>query len=736
MNTINATTYKGLSAVSGSISIKQLFELIRSNTYRERIQRLRLATEAGENDKADRMKRQLPYHTVTATYSTERLACSLATYQDIITLDCDEMPAERLPEFRRLTNECPDTIGSFTSPRMHGLKIFVYLKGREAEALRTELNARGTIDFATLNIYHRRMYALACRQYEQLLGTKVDSSGSDIGRGFFVSYDPEAFLSDERLAAVRPLTVTVTLPTREACKSTKRKSVSTPLSDITDNTAHDAADASSIINLQVQLDFRKAMDYTRRKERLVEGNRDNFFYCLGNQCYQRHITEQEALALTGKHFTDLGGFDFATPLRNAYRYTSKTDNAEEHPKEPRINQLIRFMDTHYEIQRNVVKEQLEFRRITPDASNTPPQPFITLRAKDINTFYINAQLNGISCSTTALRALVDSDYAQPFNPLLHYFNSLAPWDGKTDHIGILSRRVHATDQQFFDDSFRRWIVGMVACAIDDDKQNHQLLLLHGAQGKGKSTFIRHLLPPELKDYYRSNMINPDNKDHLLQLSSCLLINLDEFDTLSPSRMQELKSLITQDVITERKAFDIQTYSFVRRASFVASTNNPQCLPDIGENRRILFNSITDVDYRTPVDHQGIYAQALALYRQGFHYWYENEEVTYLNQRNEEFRQKDPVEESLFFYFRPAKGGDLKAQWYPATYLLSILSLNGRIQSNSQAKQTLTAVLEKHHFLSRKTLNGITEYCVVEYTQDERKQNATLPLPPVQNKLEL
>ena len=96
-----------------------------------------------------------------ATYSTERLACSLATYQDIITLDCDEMPAERLPEFRRLTNECPDTIGSFTSPRMHGLKIFFYLKGREAEALRTELNARGTIDFATLNIYHHRMYTLS-----------------------------------------------------------------------------------------------------------------------------------------------------------------------------------------------------------------------------------------------------------------------------------------------------------------------------------------------------------------------------------------------------------------------------------------------------------------------------------------------------------------------------------------------------------------------------------------------
>lgn len=145
---------------------------------------------------------------------------------------------------------------------------------------------------------------------------------------------------------------------------------------------------------------------------------------------------------------------------------------------------------------------------------------------------------------------------------------------------------------------------MVACAIDDEAQNHQLMLLHGAQGKGKSTFVRHLLPPELKDYYRNGMISPDNKDHLLQMSSCLLINLDEFDTLSPARMQELKSLITQDVMNERKVYDIQNYTFIRCASFIASTNNPHCLPDIGENRRILFNTLLEIDYHTPVNHQG------------------------------------------------------------------------------------------------------------------------------------
>lgn len=49
---------------------------------------------------------------------------------------------------------------------MHGLKIFVYLTGKEAEALRAELNALGTVDFTTLERYHHRMYTLASSQYE------------------------------------------------------------------------------------------------------------------------------------------------------------------------------------------------------------------------------------------------------------------------------------------------------------------------------------------------------------------------------------------------------------------------------------------------------------------------------------------------------------------------------------------------------------------------------------------
>lgn len=580
----------------------------------------------------------------------------------------------------------------------------------------------------TLERYHHRMYVLASSKYEKLLNTKVDTSGSDLGRGFFVSHDPDAFFSPERLENVKPLTVKVTLPTEEECKNKKRKTPRerSPLLPVQEN--------ASPIDLQVQLDFRKALEYTRRKERLETGNRDNFFYRLGTQCYRRHITEQEAVSLAHSHFGNLPDFDLELSLHNAYQYTSKTDRAEEEEKEPKICQIIKFMDEHYEIRRNVVKEQIEFRKKTPASPKTGLPPFNTLRVKDFNTFYVNAHIKNINCTQTDLKAVVDSDYTEPFNPFIHYFTSRKAWDGKTDFIGQMTKTVKAADQAFFEDSFRRWLVGMVACAINDEVQNHQLMLFHGAQGKGKSTFIRRLLPPELKNYYRNGMINPDNNNHLLQISSCLLINLDEFDTLSPERMQNLKSLITQDVVNERKVYDIQNYTYIRRASFIASTNNPHCMPDVGQNRRILFNTLLDIDYHTPVNHEGIYAQAYALYRQGFQYWYENDEITFLNNRNEAFRQKDPIEENLFFYFRAARPNDIQAQWFPASYLLSVLSLNGRTQSNAQMKRMLVTVLENNHFHSRKNDNKVTEYCVVEYTPQERTENSIRPQLPVQTGL--
>ena len=390
-----------------------------------------------------------------------------------------------------------------------------------------------------------------------------------------------------------------------------------------------------------------------------------------------------------------------------------------------------FLKSHYDFRYNVLTEETEFRLL--EQMNEGFQP---VNQRVLNTICLEAHEAGIGCWDRDLSRCIYSTRIAEYHPFRLYLDELPEWDG-IDRVSALARRV--SENPLWEKGFRIWMLGMTAQwmgVMGNHANSVAPLLISTEQGYFKSTFCKSLLPPVLRRYYMDK-VDLTSQGHIeRRLAEMGLLNLDEFDTLSPARMQELKSLITQDVMNERKVYDIQNYTFIRRASFIASTNNPHCLPDIGENRRILFNTLLEIDYHTPVNHQGIYAQAYALYRQGFQYWYENQEITFLNNRNEAFRQKDPLEENLFFYFRAARPNDIQAQWYPASYLLSVLSMNGRTQANAQMKQMLVTVLENNHFHSRKTSNNITEYWVVEYSAEERKENSIRPQLPVQTGLEL
>lgn len=735
MNQFYVTCYRGYSKVIGQVELCKFFEQIGSSMHHHKIEQIETALSEGNLAKADSIKRQLPYFTLTANYSACRLPHSLSAYNDLPVLDFDEMPAEDIPRLRLLAENDSATIGCALSPRRHGLKLLVYLKTEEAVRLRAELEAKDTVTYAELEHYHKRMFELTSRYYARLLDSKVDPSGSDLSRGMYAAYDPDVFFSEERLAGVTALNVTVSLPLpEESTPSKRKKALRKALEDASLPGTNDAnrPDISNIDPVS-QMEFRKAVEYTKRKFHFERNSRDCFIYCLGNQCYTRHIAEEDAVRMTLHDFGSEPDFDAESPLRNSYLYTSKTDANEEEQKKPLVQKVVDFLREHYEFRRNTILDSVEFR---PFAGSAAPLPFVAMRGKDFNSIYTHLQLSSVYCSLPMLKAVIDSSFTPDVNPFADYFSSLPPWDGVTDYIGQLAARVQAEDQPFWENSFRRWLVGLVACALDDEVQNQEMLVFHSKQGVGKSTFIRNLLPPELRTYYRNGRINPDNKDHMLMLSTCLIINLEEFDGILANQLADLKRIIVQDKITERKVYDLQSSTFIRHASFVASTNNPYCVQEFGESRRILLSIVNSIDYSSPVNHQGIYSQALTLYRQGFQYWYEGDEITSLNSRNENFRLKEPVEENLFFYFRAAKGKDINAKWYSASSLLSTISLNGRIQSNRQTQQMLVTVLNGNKFRTRQTKDGVTEYWVVEYSQEERAENSIRPQLPVQKGLEL
>ena len=713
MEQIPVTAYSGFSKVRGKINLGRVIGNIRNGVHAQNVFKVRMLVSQGKTEEANNVKRQLPFYTVTATYREKRLAYSMTGYNHVILLDIDDLPEDRLDGVRKKINGDTNTLASFLTPKGHGFKVFVFLKTEYAIRLRKRLAEKleetGKVEFALLEKHHLEMYNECKSYYEELLGVKVDASGKDISRGFFTSYDDKAYLNEELMKEVDETVTNIVLPEestekkkgkkekREKAEKEKRKTEAEPWE---------------------RMEFNKAVLAVKRISKFEEGNRDNFLFTLGNKCYAKGLDEEVAVRLAREKFGQQG-MDVDTPLHNAYTYTDKTQKAAEKKEEKTdtINQVIDFLKTHYDIRRNVILDRLEYLDFN-EKEEIWKGKFRPMRARSYNSIFLQLQLAGIKCYRNFLQAVIDSSYAREFNPFMDYIGKLKPWDGVTDYIGQLADTVQAEDQEFWRKSFRRWFVGMLAGALQEEAVNHLVIILYSEQGKGKSTWIRRLLPPEWREYYRNGMVEPGNKDHQILLSTHLIISMEEFEGVKPGDVAGLKRTITQESVTERKAYDIQAYNYVRHASFIASTNNRQCLQDIGGNRRFLPSAVKSLDYRTPVNYEGIYAQAYALLQEGYKYWYEGEEIEELNRHNEQHRMKDPVEENLFVYFRKPEEEDMHVKWMPAAAILSKIAIFGKIQVNRQTTQTLVLSLEKYRFETRRDNQGSIEYKVVDRMEDE------------------
>ena len=707
---ISITAYRGFSAVAGETNLSTLLSNIRGGTYFPAVHKVEEQLRLGDLAKANAIKKQLPFFTLTGNYHTVRQSHSLIRYNPVITIDVDDLEDGRIEGVRQALASDPDVLAFFLTPKRHGFKIFLYLRTEYARRLRQTAFSVPVITYSELEKHHSLMYEAARLHIEQVTGVEVDVSGKDIGRGFFASFDVQAYFNTELLGEIEEIGTKVVSEKEVSEKKVSEKKNNTPL-PLETSPWH-------------ALEYKKALSTTRRSEKFREGNRDNFLFVLGNRCFRKDIPEEVAIAFAVRDFQQ-DDLDVASAIRNAYRYVSKTQAAVKAKEEkvPVVSRIMDFLSCRYRFRRNVILDRLEFAEITQGAdtevaAERPSPVFRPLRAKDLNSIYVNLLTDGVNCSLNTLKAIVDSDYASCFNPFEDYLLNLPAWDGTRDYIGELADTVLTEDREFWRESFRCWLVGSVACVLREKKVNQLVLILFGGQGKGKSTWISRLLPPLWNEYYHTGMINPDNKDDMLLLSTRYLINMEEFQGVKAGDLAGLKRIITQDSIIQRKVYDTQAFCFIRHASFIASTNKRRCLQDIDGNRRFLPSSVLSVDYRKPVDYCGVYSQAMALLDSGYRYWYEGDEIDGLNLHNELHRLKDPVEENLFVFFRRALAGDTNVKWMPASAILTHLTIFGKVQVNRQTQQELVQALEKYGFATRVNAQGGTEYEVVEFQAEE------------------
>ena len=111
------------------------------------------------------------------------------------------------------------------------------------------------------------------------------------------------------------------------------------------------------------------------------------------------------------------------------------------------------------------------------------------------------------------------------------------------------------------------------------------------------------------------------------------------------------------------------------ASFCGTGNNPRFLTDLSGNRRWLPFMVESIDspWERATDYDGIYAQAYALWQQGFRYWFDDEENAELEQHNRQFEEPNIEEELILTYLRKPYGDEV-GEFLTATRIIELIGM--------------------------------------------------------------
>jgi len=392
----------------------------------------------------------------------------------------------------------------------------------------------------------------------------------------------------------------------------------------------------------------------------------------------------------------------------------------EENKPPVLQVIINELEKMYDFRYNTVKALIEF-------SDKDKNEFKEITERFVNSLVIEFKLRGLKTSVSEIEMLLNSDSVELYDPFKEYFNGLPKWDESIpSEIEKLAATIESTNQNYFLFCLRKWLMGMVACATKEGQVNQQMIVLSGRQGLGKSTWINKLLPKSLKSYCFSGTIKPGNKDTLVHLAETILIDLDELTNLGKRNTSSLKEIITKGGIKVRKAYARRNTDLDRRASFIGSINDTEFLYDLSGSRRFLCFQVSSIDYMHNIDIDLVYSEAMHLLEKGMNYFFGKEDIIKIEENNESFRVKSPMEVKLLDLYSPTcqkmnlpRPKGLDARGIPSLMRPTdiYIKIYRNIPSTGQASQ-LGKILRKHKFEYNRQYNG-TYYSVHEYPPNKK-----------------
>ena len=314
-----------------------------------------------------------------------------------------------------------------------------------------------------------------------------------------------------------------------------------------------------------------------------------------------------------------------------------------------IVNMMQLLKSRYDFRYNTVMKFVEY--MPKDKGWYGYQP-VDPRVQKRMT--LEVQLADIRVSIKDVRNFLESDYIKNYNPIDEYlFQCYDKWDGK-DHIRALARTV-PTANPHWADWFYTWFLGMVDQWRGYSHRqygNSVAPLLISKQGYNKSTFCRRLLPPELQWGYSDNLILSEKRQVYQAMAQFMVINLDEFNQISPQVQQGfLKNLIQLPTLKYKPPYGSHVMEFPRLASFIATSNMKDILSDPSGNRRFIGVELTGpIDVSVRPNYQQLFAQALSALNNGEKSYFDAQQVKLIMKSNSQFEIIQPIDQYFLLYF--------------------------------------------------------------------------------------
>ncbi len=380
-------------------------------------------------------------------------------------------------------------------------------------------------------------------------------------------------------------------------------------------------------------------------------------------------------------FAGLGGL---LPLRTDDRPPTEAESAEY---------LKTLADLGYRFTMNAIDDTLE---VNGRPMSDGLRALLRTRMRDLG--YKN--VNVIEDAYTAWA------YLHQHHPVRDRLLALA-WDG-APHIAALTafgRDDHAavyravTGERGYSGHgvfylfLRRWLIGAVGKALD--ARQSMMLILDGPQAIGKSYLVR-FLGSLLPDYFIESPLNPDDKDSWLRLMSRFIWELPELgENFRKGDREQIKNFVSTRVVTLRRPYGRYDIIKPALASLIGTLNNEAgFLTDPTGNRRFLTCQLTHLDwaYSRAIDIEQLWAEAVALYRQGEPTLPTPVEQRLQNAINADYMVELPLEMLLHQHFGFKPELDL---WMPAIDIVKRLEELGlRDGHQRQHLRDLSAVLQQ------------------------------------------